>query len=539
MQQSSPRLALAHRPFLQALALYYPLVVASRNSKKPGFFCVTQVLISIRLFNRHLDPMANRHLGSLHIILLFILLSLAYHEVRHHHFVWDTIPFVLENPWIHEWSIANLTAMFTESHRANWHPLVLLSHAADFSLFGNDAGKHHLVNLALHITDSILLMIIVRVLLVMAGQDQSSAQWVGFLTALIFGLHPQHVESVAWVVERKDVLYTLFIFIALLLYLKLQARHIAADDERTPTRSWGHHLWPFAFFCLAVMSKPMAVTFPVILLLVDIYPLNRARSLQHVPSLVLEKLHYFIIGLLVSLVTLATQATAMPDNESLPLWARCLNALDNTSFYVKGYIWPVNLSPFYPYPQNAAYLASYQFWLPGLLFLTSLSTLVLWQWTKGRTWPLLLFGFYLVTLLPASGLIHVGPAKATDHYVYMATIPLSLLTALLIVSFAKRSSAGRILSLALASSYLAGLLLLTQLQVSYWNNPLSLWSRVTQLYPDSAFGHRNLAAAYVQVADWQLALQHAERSLALGSPDVDYVIRLRSEVQRQQSNNDL
>ena len=229
----------------------------------------------------------------------------------------------------------------------------------------------------------------------------------------------------------------------------------------------------------------------------------------------------------------------MPDNESLPLWARCLNALDNTLFYVKGYIWPVNLSPFYPYPQNAAYLASYQFWLPGLLFLTSLSTLVLWQWTKGRPWPLLLFGFYLVTLLPASGLIHVGPAKATDHYVYMATIPLSLLTALLIVSFAKRSSAGRILGLALASSYLAGLLLLTQLQVSYWNNPLSLWSRVTHLYPDSAFGHRNLAAAYVQVADWQLALQHAERSLALGSPDVDYVIRLRAEVQRQQSNNDL
>ena len=161
-------------------------------------------------------------IATIQAALLVLLVAIAYQEVRHHHFVWDTIPFVLDNPWIHEWSMDNVVAMLTRSHEANWQPLVMLSHAIDFSLFGDDAGKHHLVNLLFHIINVLLIAVLVHQLLRRSGQAEVTSCWTGFLTALIFGLHPQHVESVAWVVERKDVLYTAFTLIAFLLYLRYE-----------------------------------------------------------------------------------------------------------------------------------------------------------------------------------------------------------------------------------------------------------------------------------------------------------------------------
>ena len=464
-----------------------------------------------------------KHLGAIQALLITLLISIAYFEVRHHHFVWDTIPFVLENPWIHEWSVENVTAMLTRAHLANWQPMVMLSHAVDFSLFGNNSGMHHVVNLIFHIANALLLAYLVHLLVMKSGSGPIPAMWAGFLTGLIFGLHPQYVESVAWVVERKDVLYTLFTLISLTSYLKYYEQP-----------GWRRHAVPFTFFCLAIASKPMAVTLPVILLLLDIFPLKQATDIRRLLTLVLHKSHYFVVTLLVIGITLINQSMAMPDAANLPLWARTLNAIDNTLFYALGYLWPVNLSPFYPYPQNAQYLASFTFWGPGLIFLTTSTIAGLWLWYRGTAWPFLLFAFYIVTLSPVSGLIHVGPAKATDHYVYMSTIPFSLLTALLLVWAWRAGNLPRLLAGSLGTFYIIFLLLMTQLQVSVWSNPLTLWTRVVQLYPASPFGHRNLAASYVQIGDWEAALLHGELSLELGSPDVEYVMRLREEVSKQQ-----
>jgi hypothetical protein len=309
----------------------------------------------------------------------------------------------------------------------------------------------------------------------------------------------------------------------LLSYLKAKS----SDSPR-----WVDELWPFMFFCLSIAAKPMAVTLPVIMLLLDIAPLKRATSLPALLKLVLEKLHYFVITIIVILVTLTTQSIAMPDTGSLPVWARALNAIDNSWFYLQHYLWPVNLSPFYPYPQDASYLSSWQFWLPGTIFLVITSVVTMALLSRKNVWPFVLFSFYIVTLLPVSGLIHVGPAKATDHYVYLATLPLTLLTALIIVSAWNKSGVARIIATVFSTVYLVFLLLITQVQVSVWNNPLSLWTRVTSLYPADPFGHRNLAAAYVQVGDWDKALMHAELSLRFGSPDKDYVTRLRQEIDR-------
>lgn len=463
------------------------------------------------------------------LVLLPILVLAAYAGVRDHYFVWDTLPFVLENPWIHEWTWSNTVSILSEAHRANWHPLVLFSHAIDFSLFGQNSGAHHLMNILYHAINTCLIYLLVYRLirLLRLGQitDSTQALWIAWITAAIFAIHPQHVESVAWIVERKDVLYTLMTLLTLLTYLS------AAENPNWKTRAL-----PFVMFILALSAKPMAVTLPLILLLIDIYPLKRITSVKQFVIACAAKTPYWLVSGAVILITLSTQSMAMPDESHLPLWVRSLNAIDNTWFYVQHYLWPLKLSPFYPYPENLTYLQSPAFWLPGLVFLSSTLIAGIVLACRGYLWPIILILFYLITLAPVSGLIHVGPAKGTDHYVYLATLPLSLVTALVIVYAWTYSRKLQIPAATLTMVYLTFLLMTTQLQVSYWHNPLTLWTRVVTLHPDSAFGHRNLAAAYLQINERQLALQHAELSMILGSPDRVFVENVRSIAGKPQEN---
>ncbi len=453
--------------------------------------------------------------------LLALATLLVYQEVRHQYFVWDTIPYVIQNPWIHEWRIDNVIAMFTQAHEANWHPMVLLSHTLDIWLFGYNSGAHKLVNVLLHYGNALLLFFIMQTILTSNSMSDAESRWTAFLTALIFAIHPQHVESVAWVVERKDVLYSVFALSSLLAYLT------------TPdSAGWWRKVLPFGCFCLAVASKPMAITLPVVLLLLDVYPRRTIRDFKSAVGAVISKLPYFAVAALVAGVTLSTQSIAMPDAASLPLWARTLNAIDNTWFYIEHYAWPFSLSPFYPYPQDISFLISPAFWLPGTLFLTILTCLCSYLAFRHKViWPGLLFAYYLVTLLPVSGLIHVGPAKATDHYVYLATIPLSLLTALMLVYLYRRFSGIRLVILSLAGTYLILLSSVAFLQTQIWHNSVALWTRVVQLHPDDPFGHRNLAAGYAEIEAWPLALHHAELSLTLGSPDRAYVEAMRRKAE--------
>lgn len=473
---------------------------------------------------------SSRALPALHYVAIALVTALAYSAVRQHQFVWDTIPFVLENPWIHEWSLANLVAIFTEAHHANWHPFVLLSHKIDFTLFGYNSGAHHIVNVIYHIVNACLVYALTLRLLELANADRPRGnhlhwRWIACFTAIVFAIHPQHVESVAWVVERKDVLYSLFALLCLHFY-------IATYIDTRSQNNYRHHLIPFGFFCLAIASKPMAVTLPAILVLLDIFPLKNIHSVSELVRSCWHKSHYWLVSLLVILVTLSTQSMAMPSGDNLPLQYRALNAIDNTWFYLQHYIWPVNLSPYYPYPNNAAFMKTVAFWLPGAAFLTTSLGVCTWLLLKGIRWPIVLLGFYLITLSPVSGLIHVGPAKGTDHYVYLATLPFSLLSALLVYWIYIKVKALRLLTLALATSYLIFLFAITLPQVSYWNNHLLLWGRVLTLYPDSSFAHRNMAAAYVEIGDFHTALVHGEQSLLLGSPDIQYVEKLRAAVNK-------
>ena len=458
-------------------------------------------------------------LGRLQMVAILVITAGCYHQVLSHHFVWDTIPFVLGNPWLQEMNWGNLVSIFTEAHRANWQPLVWLSHSLDFQLFGMDAGKHHLVNLILHTANAILFYLLILFLTSRTKKfSMGEKKWIAFIGALIFAIHPQHVESVAWVVERKDVLYSLFAISTLIAYLRLHNLHSPTKRDK---------LLPFVLFILAITSKSMAVTLPVALVMLDFYPLSRCNlNRQDLFAAILEKWHYILIALCVVLITLNTQSMAMATIEQLPAWVRSLNALDNSWFYIAHYLLPTQLSPLYPYP-DATVIASPAFWIDGAVFLVLSISICSWLWWRQVRWPALLLLFYLITLLPVAGFIHVGPAKATDHYTYLATLPLSLLTGIVVVFAIRHLKKYRAVFTGLIVFYCLFLFLITYQQVTYWNNPLVLWSRVIQLYPASALAHRNLASAYYSIGEGTRALEHATRSLQLGGPVDDYLRQLR------------
>lgn len=354
-----------------------------------------------------------------HLVLaagLVLSCFILYWPVKDHGFVWDTVQFMLENPWVRDPVREDWVAMFTQVHRVNWQPLTWVSHAIDFRLFGEDAGLHHLSNVFYHAINTVLVYWLVQKVLPLADRR---AIMIAFWSAFIFAVHPQHVQSVAWLVERKDTLSVLFSLLSLVCWVS-SFRH--------------NRKLSFLFFMFALMSKPMAVTLPLVMILLDVYPLERYKKMKDIWFLVAEKWHFLLLSLVVGLLTLSTQQIAMPTLESLPIYVRVLNAIHNSWFYIANYLLPVNLAPFYPYPSDIQLITNVGFWLPGLLFLLGASAVTLLLWFRGVRWPALCFVFYLITFAPVSGLIHVGPARALDYYVYLATLPLG--TMVVLASFA-------------------------------------------------------------------------------------------------------
>ena len=447
--------------------------------------------------------------------------------VRHNGFVWDTVPFVLENPWLSHPGLHDFIAMFTRYYQANWQPMVWLSHALDFALFGHNPALNHFSNVAYHAADACLLYWLTVLLLQGRSYTSTQVHVIGLLAALMFAVNPQHVQSVAWLVERKDTLYVLFTLLCLISYLRARRAQAGAPGKSLP----------LICFALALMAKPMAVTVPVVLLLLDVEPLGRWEgNLRSAAKLIAEKWLYWLMSLGVVLVTLHTQQMAMVSIHTVPLWVRVLTAINNSFFYVYCYLVPVNLSPFYPYSQSLVAIRHLSYWLPGTIFLVGSLLLCLWLWSRGKRWPLLMLAFYLVTLLPVCGLIAVGPSRALNYYSYLATAPLGLMIAMGIVSLWRMAGSARAALAGVAISYILALALLSVEQVRFWRNELTLWTRAYQLYPASPYINRNLASAYVAIGDYKQALIHAKIS-AQGNPLGDqYLKQLEAALRAERSD---
>jgi tetratricopeptide (TPR) repeat protein len=438
---------------------------------------------------------------------------------------WDDPLHVRDNPHIRSFELANLRWMLTSTEAHNWHPLVWLSHAIDYALFGLDPRGHHLGSVVIHCLNTVWLFVLgIAVLQILRSpgplslrpSDLSRESVVAAaIAALLFGVHPQHVESVAWVSERKDVLCLFFLFPAILCYL-------AYAREPEPHRRRTLFSLSLLFHALAIMSKAMAVTLPALLLVLDLYPLQRlplgargwpnAEQRREWARILLEKLPYGALSVAASAVAVLAQGEGVAGLANAPKGFRVLNAINSLAFYIEKMLWPSDLSTYYTAPADY-----HSFWhslssygLP-LALVGAVSLLCLAAWWRGRPLWLAAWLFYLVTLSPVIGIIQVGGQAAADRYAYLPTIPFYLmLGAALSQRLCGRASLAaplRWMVIALLVGVTGLLVTLTRAQTRYWQNDIVFWQRAAVYAPRYPLINYGLGMAYREAGDYEDAIR--------------------------------
>jgi tetratricopeptide (TPR) repeat protein len=457
----------------------------------------------------------------------------------------DDPRYVLENPQVRAgltWS--GFRWAFSATWAANWHPLTWLSLMLDVEVFGLDPGWMHRVNVLWHCADTVLLFLVLR--------SATGALWRPALVAALFGVHPLHVESVAWIAERKDVLSAFFWLLATAGWVSYARRP-----------STGRYLLVAGAMALGLLAKPMVVTLPVALLLLDVWPLGRADPAlpwrSWAPRLVLEKLPLLGLSLAASAVAVLAQggAGAVAAAARLPLATRLANAVVAYAWYLWKTIWPVSLAAFYPHPgMSPGGIPAWKVACAALL-LAGVSTLVLWK-SRRRPWLAVGWGWYLVTLLPVIGLVQVGRQGMADRYSYLPHIGIFIAV---VWSLPVAAAPGR--RAALAAAAVAAVLSLAataRTQAESWRDSLSLFSHAAALDRDNwlawgalgvwhfdrgrrdealrafletvrsapwnADGWANVAACHAAEGRWGEAAEALERAAALAPGDEDHLARL-------------
>jgi tetratricopeptide (TPR) repeat protein len=340
-------------------------------------------------------------------------------SLRHGFVKWDDPGYVSNNDLIHSLDIRFLKTIFTTSINYNWHPLTMISYALDYSVWGADPFGYHLVNIILHALNSGLIFVLTWQLLRASGRDPVPlATSAGLVAALLFGLHPLHVESVTWISERKDVLSGLFFISSVLAYLK----YAQPGGGRT---SYFYAL-SLVLFVLALLSKPMAITLPMVLLILDYYPLERLNA-GNLIRVGVEKLPFFALVVFSSLITVWAQQEhkgVMP-MDVYPLTDRIAVALRAYVFYLYKTVLPVGLSPYYIRPLRVELLSLYTLGSAFCLAVVSAFCLLTARSKKvfAASWL-----YYIITLIPVIGIVQVGGQAVADRYMYLPSISLFVLT---------------------------------------------------------------------------------------------------------------
>jgi len=417
---------------------------------------------------------------------------------------WDDWDYVVFNPMLGELDLEFLKAAFTRFVLGNWHPVTMISYGLDRALWGEEAAGFHWTNLLLHAANCALVMALAWMLFRRAAGADRGSLFAAAVVAGIFAAHPLHVESVAWISERKDVLYGFFWLATLIAWLVHAGPEPAPEADRASEglplearrrrRRWAYGSALVAF-ALSVMSKPMAVTLPVVLLLLDVYPLRRlGQDGPGIGRIGLEKLPFFAIALTAGIVTLVAQDEAGAIGfVELPLISRVWLAVRALGFYLTRFVAPFGLVPFYALSDDIA-LGHWPYWGALVLVIALTAGALLAR----RRAPVVAAGlaFYLVTLLPVLGLLQFGDQSAADRYTYLPLLgPAFILGGGAL--WAWRSGQGpRVAAMGGAVAFLVFLGWRTTDQVEVWRDSVSLWSRVVEAYPESTTGHYNLGHGY-------------------------------------------
>ena len=401
---------------------------------------------------------------------------------------------------------------FTSQHARNWHPLATISHMLDCQLYGLKAGGHHATNVILH---TIAVLLLFRVLREMTG-----AVWKSTIVAALFAVHPLHVESVAWVSERKDVLSAVFFLLMLNAYVRY---------ARAPSMT--RYLLVAVLFAAGLMSKPMLVTAPVILLLLDYWPLRRfkqyssttgkvlnsGKQLRTRQQLFLEKIPLLLLSAGSCFVTFVLQKHATGAIPPLPFLWRVQNALVSYVIYLWETLWPTHLAVFYPHPNNTLPIWAVVLAVALLLAIT-VSAIV---FRNKRPYVFTGWFWYLVMLLPVIGLVQVGEQGHADRYTYLPHIGLFLLAVWLAADLVAVHQARSRLAIATAVVIILALAWAAFIQTSYWRSSETLWTHVLDVTSDNDFAHNNLGYLCVDQGDLDKAIAHFEAALRIRSRKLD------------------
>ena len=360
---------------------------------------------------------------------------------------------------------------FQSAEASNWHPLTWISHMADCQLFGLKPAGHHLTSLLFHTANTLLLFLLLNRL--------TGALWRSAFVAALFALHPLHVESVAWASERKDVLSAFFWMLTLLAY----TRFVSESKVRSPKSKVFYALALLAFAC-GLMSKPMVVTLPFVLLLLDFWPLRRIANgglrMANLAPLILEKVPFFVLTIASCVITRLVQGGALWSTASLPLSFRLANALMACVRYISKTVWPADLALIYPYPHHWPIAAV----ITVALLLALCSALAL-LWAKPHPYLAVGWFWYLGTLVPVIGLVQVGIQSMADRYTYLPSIGLFIIVAWGLNDLLNSRPQKTKIAAAVGGLALAGCVAVTSIQLAYWRDSLTLFSHTIEVTTDN------------------------------------------------------
>jgi len=391
----------------------------------------------------------------------------------------------------------------TTSFYEYWHPVTWWSHMLDCELFGLHSGWHHMVSLGFHVGNTLILFVVLW--------RMTSALWRSAVVAALFALHPMHVESVAWLAERKDVLSACFWLLCVWSYADYARR---SDAE--PSSARVHYLRAIIFFVLGLMSKPMVVTLPFVLLLLDYWPLRRL-SPSTLLQLILEKLPFFGLTLVSCVITFVgtSRAGNILSAETVSWGARLANVPVSYVRYLWKLIWPVNLTVLYPMPSH---WDAWQVIGAVVLLLLLSSVTVLWF----RSAPYLLVGWllFLGTLVPTVGLVPVGFQSMADRYMYIPSIGLFIAAVWVVADVSTRWRYRKTILGAVTGATLIGCSWLTCHQLQYWRNSFTLWPHCVAVTGDNAVAHFQWGWALQESGQVDAAMTHYREALRI---DPDYL----------------
>ncbi len=435
--------------------------------------------------------------------ILMVVTLLLYAPVAHYDFVgFDDTPYVVDNVHVQTGlSLANIGWAFTRFYRGNWNPVTWISHMADCQLFGLNAGAHHCVNLALHVANVLILFTLLRL--------GTGAVWRSFLVAMLFAVHPLNVETVAWIAERKSLLSAFFSLLTIVAY----GWYIQRPN-------WKRYLAVVGAFSLALMSKPMAVTLPLVLLLLDYWPLNRFEELPFLRRwvrLFTEKLPLLLMSAASSYITMAAQRSAgtMTSLFELPLRMRLENVVHSYAVYIGKLFWPAKLAVVYPI--NIASLPAVAVTASAII-LAGVTAAVLYLY---RTRYLAMGWFlFLVVMLPVIGIVQFHQVAIADRFAYVPFIGLFIILIWGFSSLAERMSMDRV-ALAVASMCLiAAFTVASSHYLQYWQNEVSLFTQARNVAtrPDPLI-EGALADGLVAAGRADEALNHYQQACELEDRD--------------------